>query len=479
MQNYKMWVGGQWVSAQSGETYGVVNPATEEEIARVPLGNKPDVDRAVEAARKAFPQWSGTAQVERSRIVNAIAGTIRGHLAELAALDTLDHGTPKRRAMASTTYAAESLEYAAQASRAVAGDAIPIGKGTAFFRRLEPVGVCGLIIPWNVPLRVMCIKLGAALAMGNTCVVKPPSIDSLVILRLGEMLEELDIPAGVINIVTGPGETVGEAIASHSGVDLISFTGSCEAGKAIMASASQTVKRLTLELGGKNPFVVLEDADVDAAVSKAVFCSYANTGMVCASPGRYYIHEKLYDEFAAKFIAGSEKIVVGDPTEESTDMGPVVSAQHRDKVEGYIKSGIEEGAKLLLGGKRPATPPLNRGYFVMPTVFGDVTQNMVIAREEIFGPVACMLRFSSEAEAVHLANDSMMGLCASVWTRSAARGLRLAEELEAGFVWINDHLITSVEQPWGGFKQSGFGNENAFAGLEEYTRLKGISIDLR
>ena len=478
MQNYKMLIGGKWLDAQSGKAYGVVNPATEEDIARVPLGDKLDVDRAVEAARKAFPAWSRTSQVERNRIVNAMASTIRANLAELAALDTLDHGTPKRRATASTIYAAESLEYAAQASRAVAGDAIPVGTGTAYFRRLEPVGVCGLIIPWNVPLRVMCIKLGAALAMGNTCVVKPPSIDSLEILRFGEMLEELNIPAGVINIVTGPGETVGEAIASHPGVDLISFTGSCEAGKAIMASASRTVKRLTLELGGKNPFVVLEDADVDAAVAKGVFCSYANTGMVCASPGRYYIHDKLYDEFVTKFVAASERIVVGDPTEEKTDMGPVVSAQHRDKVEGYIKSGLAEGAKLLLGGKRPTTPPLDRGYFIMPTVFGDVTQNMVIAREEIFGPVACILKFSSEEEAVKLANDSELGLCASVWTRSAARGVRLAGQIEAGFVWINDHLITSVEQPWGGVKQSGFGKENAFAGLQEYTQLKGISIDL-
>lgn len=479
MQNYKMWIGGQWLDAQSGKTYGVINPATEEEIARVPLGDKLDVDKAVEAARKAFPVWSRTPQVERSRVVNAIASTIREHLQELAELDALDHGTPKRRAISSTTYAAESLEYSAQASRALMGDAIPVGSGTAFFRRLEPVGVCGLIIPWNVPLRVMAIKLGAALAMGNTCIVKPPSIDSLEILRLGEMLDKLNIPAGTINIVTGPGETVGEAIASHPGIDLISFTGSCEAGKAIMASASQTVKRLTLELGGKNPFIVLEDADVDAAVAKAVFCSYANTGMVCASPGRYYVHETRYDEFAAKFVAGSRKIVVGDPTEEKTDMGPVVSAQHRDKVEGYIKSGLNEGAKLLLGGERSATPPLNRGYFIVPTVFGDVTQNMTIAREEIFGPVACILKFSSEAEVVKLANDSMLGLCASVWTRSAARGVKLAEQIETGFVWINDHLITSVEQPWGGFKQSGFGKENAFAGLQEYTQLKGISIDLR
>ncbi len=478
MRKNSMWVGGMWVDAASGETYDVVNPATEELIAKVPLGGKADVDKAVAAARAAFPAWSGKTQAERCRVVNRIANALREHVQELVDLDTLDHGTPKSRGRFSIFGAIENLEYAAQASRGLMGSVIPGRPGATFFLQREPVGVCGLIIPWNVPLPMICAKMGYALVTGNTCVVKPPSIDSLVALKLGEILETLDLPAGAVNIVTGPGGTVGEAMAAHRGIDLISFTGSSETGKSIMAAASSTVKRLTLELGGKNPFIVLEDADVDFTVGKGVFSSYANSGMICASPGRYYVHESLYDEFAQKFVAAAGNIVVGDPTDERTDMGPLVSAEHRDVVERYIESGLEEGATLLLGGKRSTTPPLNKGYYVMPTVFGDVTQEMVIAREEIFGPVACLMKFSTIDEVIGRANDSSYGLCASVWTKNATRALKIANTLDAGFVWINEHLILSCEQPWGGFKQSGFGKDNSVASLESYTRVKGIHIDL-
>jgi acyl-CoA reductase-like NAD-dependent aldehyde dehydrogenase len=478
MDAYRMWIGGDWVEARSGETYTVVNPATEEEIAQVPLGGREDVDRAVQAARGAFPAWSKKTQAERCAFINRVAAAFREHSRELAELDTLDHGTPTKKAMLGVSWAAECLEYAAQAGRALMGDVIPVKPGTMFFLQREPVGVCGLIIPWNVPLRMIAIKLGSALVAGNACVVKPPSVDSLVALKVGEILEKLDTPKGLVNIVTGPGHTAGEAMASHPDIDLISFTGSCEAGRSIMASASRTVKRLTLELGGKNPFIVLEDADLEAAVAKGVFASYTNTGMVCASPGRYYVHESVYDEFASRFVAAARKLVVGDPTDERTEMGPVVSAEHRDKVEGYIRSGKSQGARLLLGGERPTVPPLDKGYFVVPTVFGDVGQHMTIARDEIFGPVACLLKFSTEDEVIAKANDNTYGLCASVWTRNTARGLKLVNEIQAGFVWINDHLILSIEQPWGGVKQSGFGKENSSLGIEEYTQLKAVSIEL-
>lgn len=477
MKTYRMWIGGEWVDAQSGKSFTVVNPATEDQIALVPLGDGSEVDLAVKAARKAFPIWAKKTQAERCRVVNRIADAFRAHAQELAELDTLDHGTPIKKAFLGVTWAAECLEYAAQAGRGLTGEVIPVKSGTTFFLQREPVGVCGLIIPWNVPLRMIAIKLGAALVVGNACVVKPPSVDSLVALKIGEILEKIDMPVGLVNIITGPGGSVGEAMASHPDINLISFTGSCETGQSIMASASRTVKRLTLELGGKNPFIVLEDADLDAAVAKGVFSSYSNTGMVCASPGRYYIHESIYDKFVEKFVATARKIVVGDPTDQKTEMGPVVSEEHRDKVEAYIRSGVKEGAKLLLGGERPAVAPLNKGYFVMPTVFGDVRQDMTIARDEIFGPVACFLKFTSDDEVVGLANDNTYGLCASVWTKNAARGLGLANAIQAGFVWINDHLILSIEQPWGGVKQSGFGKENSTLGLEEYTQLKAISIE--
>jgi acyl-CoA reductase-like NAD-dependent aldehyde dehydrogenase len=297
-------------------------------------------------------------------------------------------------------------------------------------------------------------------------------------LKFAEILEKCNLPAGVVNIVTGPGGTVGEAMASHPDVGLVSFTGSCETGKRIMELASKTVKRVSLELGGKNPYIVLEDANLDMAVNKAVMCTQMNSGMICASPGRYYIHEKLHGEFVEKYVAGAKKWVVGDPTDEKTMMGPVVSAEHRDHIERLVKKGVEEGAKLVLGGKRPTTPPLNKGYYVLPTAFTDVIQDMTIAREEIFGPVACIMKFSDENKVIAMANDNTFGLCASVWTRNAAKGIRFASELNAGAVWINDHMIIGNELPWGGFKESGFGKENHIVGLEEYTQLKLVSLDL-
>jgi acyl-CoA reductase-like NAD-dependent aldehyde dehydrogenase len=297
-------------------------------------------------------------------------------------------------------------------------------------------------------------------------------------LKLAELFEQLDLPEGAVNIITGPGSTVGNALATHPGVDIISFTGSCETGKEIMAAASQTVKHLTLELGGKNPFIVLEDADLEATVAKAVISSYANAGMVCASPGRYYIPQRLYAEFVDRFVALSKKWVVGDPTDEKTMMGPLVSAEHRDSVERYIRIGVEEGAKLALGGQRPTQAPLDKGFFVPPTVFTGVTQNMKIAREEIFGPVACMLSYTDEDEVLKQANDNVFGLCASVWTRDINKAMRFANELEAGAVYINDHLTIFPEMPWGGFKESGIGKENSVIGLKGYTQLKLIAVNL-
>jgi acyl-CoA reductase-like NAD-dependent aldehyde dehydrogenase len=474
-----MWIGGEWIDAASGKTYAEVNPATGEEIARVPLGDAMDVNRAVEAARRAFPMWSKKSQAERSGIMMRIAQAIREHAQELGELDVLEHGTPIRDAIPAVISSAERIEYCAHVARGFTGDLQPIRSDVLFYLKREPIGVCALIIPWNVPLRMISGKLGSALTMGNTCVIKPPSIDSLVALKLGEILEELDVlPPGAVNFITGPGGSVGEALASHPDVGLVSFTGSCETGKSIMRAGSRTVKRMVLELGGKNPFIVLPDADLDAAVSRAVPVSFANSGQICAAPGRFYIHESLYDEFLEKFVAGAAKIVVGDPTDQRTQMGPLVSAEHRDSVEAYIKSAIDEGANLLLGGRRPDTLPLNKGCFVMPTVFGNVSQSMKIAREEIFGPVAPIMKFSSEDEVLQLANDNTFALSASVWTKSLSRALAFVNGLEAGYVWVNNHMGLTSEQPWGGFKQSGFGKEGGVLSLQEYTQVKAVSIQL-
>ncbi len=479
MREHKMWIGGKWVSAASGKTMVTVNPATEEEIARIPLGGAEDVNKAVAAARQAFPLWSQKPQAERSRILTRIAAALDEEREELVKLDVLEHGTPVGLSSIFMHVPPEHFEYAAQASRAIMGEVIPSHPGTLFYTQREPVGVCALITPWNVPLMLITAKLGPALAMGNTCVVKPPSINSLTALKFAEILEKQGLPPGTVNIIIGTGSSVGGALATHPGVDMISFTGSVETGKAIMAAASGTVKRLALELGGKNPFIVLEDADMEAAVAKAVSCQFRNSGQICAAPGRFYIHKKLHDQFLKRFVEGAKKVVVSDPKDEKTDMGPVVSAEHRERIEGYINSGIKEGAKLLLGGKRPTKSPLGRGYYVMPTVFSGITPKMTIAREEIFGPVACFMEpFSSDDEVIRLANDNVYGLSASVWTRNAPRGIRLANQIRAGAVWINDHMIIGAELPWGGYKESGYGRENGILGLEEFTQVKLISLNM-
>ncbi len=478
MESYRMWIGGKWVEAESGKTFGVINPATGVEIARIPFGGQPEVDKAVEAATRAFPEWSVKPQQERSAIVTRMAARLRERTEEFAMLDCLDHGTPISTARGMVFGAAGNMEFNAQAARTLMSDVIPVRPNALHFFHREPVGVAALIIPWNVPLVMVGSKLGAALSLGNTCIIKPPSIDSLAILKFAEILEEAGLPPGTVNIISGPGSSVGSALAGHPGVDLVSFTGSSETGKEIMARASGTVKRLVLELGGKNPFIILDDADMDHAARKAVNSQLRNSGQICASPGRYYVSEKRHDEFVSKYIEATKSFKVGDPLDEKTTMGPMVSAEHRDHVEHYIRSGVEQGACLALGGARPTESPLDKGCYVMPTVFTGVTDTMKIAREEIFGPVACVLTYKSEEEIVGRANDNTFGLCASVWTKDMVKAVNLAKKLRAGTIYINDHLTISPEMPWGGFKESGIGKENSVVGLEEYTELKLIAMEL-
>ena len=479
MKQYKMWIGGKWIDAESGKTYPVFNPATEAEIAQVPLGGKADVDKAVAAARKAFPIWSKKSQAERSQIAMKIAALLRDNAEELGRIDTLDHGTPSLRAASRAAGSAQWFEWAAYNARSLMGNTIPASSNELAYLQREPVGVVALITPWNLPLLMIIQKLAPALTVGNTCIIKPPSIDSLQALKFGELLDTLGLPPGTVNIITGPGSTVGEGLASHPGVDMVAFTGSCETGKTIMALASQTVKRLQLELGGKNPVIILDDADVNTAVFSMLMFQFANSGQICAAPGRFYVHEKVYDEFLAKVTAAAKKMVVGDPNDEKTQMGPLVSAEHRDKVEGYIQSAIDEGAKLVLGGKRPTAPPMNKGYYVVPTIFTNVNQKMKIAREEIFGPVVCIMeKFNSDEKVIEMANDTTFGLTSYVWTRDTARGIRFANELQAGTVVLNNSGSGGPELPWGGYKESGIGKEGSLYGLYDYTNLKRIHVDL-
>jgi len=479
MEQYKMWIDGKWVDAESGKTYPVFNPATETEIAQVPLGGKADVTKAVAAARKAFPIWSKKPQAERSQIAMKIASIIRENSKELAKIDTLEHGTPTKMAGFTTARTSDKFQWAAYNARSLMGHTVPASADELAYLQREPIGVIAIITPWNLPLLMIYNKLAPALTLGNTLVIKPPCINSLAALKLGELLDTLGLPPGTINIVTGPGRTVGEALASHHAVDMVAFTGSSETGKAIMALASHTVKRLQLELGGKNPVIVLDDADVDAAAAAMVGEQCFNSGQTCGSPGRFYVHEKVYDEFLEKYTAATKKLVVGDPNNEKTDLGPLVSAEHRDRVEGYIKSGIVEGARVILGGKRPTTPPMNKGYFVVPTIFTNVTQKMKIAREEIFGPVSCFMeKFNSDNKVIEMANDNVFGLNSWVWTKDTARAMRFANEIQAGTVQIGQRRSGGPELPWGGYKESGIGKEGSLYGLYEYTNLKRIHVDL-
>jgi betaine-aldehyde dehydrogenase len=476
MQHYKMWLNGKWIDAESGKTFAVVNPANGEEFATVPLGGKPEVDKAVAAARQAFPVWSRKPQTERTQILLQIAAVLKEKSRELAELESRNHGFPISVAENVVQASFRLFEYAAQCARMLMSEVIPVQNNLRVFMQREPIGVAALITPWNVPLNSVAKKVAFSIAAGNTCVVKPASVDCLTALKFAEILDACGLPAGTVNIITGPGASTGVYLASHPGVNMISFTGSSETGKLIMATASGTLKRVQLELGGKNPFIVLEDADLELAVNTGVQGVTFNCGQVCGSPGRFYVQEKIYDQFVAKFVAGMKKTIVGDPADRATQMGPMVSEEHREKVESYIQSGIQEGARLLLGGTRPDKPPLDKGYYVMPTVFGDVKQNMKITREEIFGPVAVILKFSSVEEVIEKANDSNFGLCASIWTKDTAKGIRMTSEIQVGSVWVNTTPSPAPEVPWGGFKESGIGKEYSKIGFDDITQMKVVGI---
>ena len=479
MKHYQMWIGGKWVDADSGKTFPVFNPATEEIIAELPMGGKTDVEKAVEAARKAFPVWSRKPQAERSQIAMKIAELLRANINEFGKLDTLDHGTPTQRANFLPSAAPENFEWAAYNARSLMGHTVPANFNELVYLQREPIGVVALITPWNVPLGMVVEKLAPALTVGNTCIIKPPSIDALEALKFAELLDTLGLPPGTINLITGPGGAVGGALSSHRGIDMVAFTGSSEVGKEIMVAASRSVKRLQLELGGKNPVIVLDDADVDTAANVMAVRQFSNSGQICSSPGRFYIHEKVYDQFLKKFAKAAMSVVVGDPADEKTEMGPVVSAEHRNSIEAYIKSAVEEGANVVLGGTRPSHPTLKDGYYVMPTIVTNITQNMKVAREEIFGPVACFMeKFNSDEKVIAMANDNIYGLAAYVWTKDTTRGMRFANRIQAGTVWLNNTYKQGPELPWGGFKESGVGIEGSLYGLLEYTNLKRVQVDL-
>ena len=479
LERFGAYIGGKWIDAESGETMEVINPATGQVAALAARCGPADVDKAVRAAVQAAPAWAGKTVGERSKVLLRLSQIIMANQENLARLETMEHGSPIRKTMNfDVPLAAEQFEYFAGAARAMTGETLPVGPWCASMTVREPLGVVGLITPWNFPALMVVWKLGAAMVTGNACIIKPPSVAPLTTLKLAELATAAGAPAGVVNVVTGPGETVGEALVRHPDVAKIGFTGDTITGKRIMNLASETVKPVGLELGGKNAFIVMDDADVDSAAAGAVWGAFFNSGQVCAAASRFYIHESIYDEFSKKFVLAARQLRYGNPFDMRTVMGPLAYRAHWDKVEEYIKAAKEDGAKLLLGGERPDTNEMRNGFYVAPTIFGDCTNRMRFMQEEIFGPVVGLARFKTAEEAVALANDTRYGLSASIWTKDVRQGLVMAGRIKAGTVWINEHLIIFCETPWGGCKESGWGKDLSTMVLDEYTMTKHIYIDL-
>ncbi len=478
MQEYKMWIGGKWVDAVSGRTFATVNPSTGEELGRVPYAGKEDVDEAVKAANEALPGWSKMTQSDRAKIILRFAALIKEHSKELVDLEVNEHGTPIMLARGFAAAAVDQLEYIASISRGIMGQVLPKSMpNTVGYLQRVPIGVCAVITPWNVPLMMMLSMVGPAIVTGNTCVLKPASVNSILGVKFVEILEKTGIPKGVVNLVTGPGGQVGNALATHPGVDMVRFTGATDTGKVILQAASQTTKKCVMELGGNNPIIVCEDADVEKAARLQAGRHYGNSAQNCSTPGRYYVQEKVYDQFVEAFVDEVKKIRVGLPWEESTTMGPMANLQQLEHGDPTRRPPREAGAGLVGGAARPTHPPLDRGYFLMPTVVVDCKHEMTIAREEIFGPAACILKYSTDEEAIRLANDSSYGLCAGVWTKDGSRALRITDELRVDSVFINMPRMMTPEFPWGGnVKESGIGKSDSVCGMEEFTDLKFICI---
>ncbi|HZH32094.1 MAG TPA: betaine-aldehyde dehydrogenase [Pyrinomonadaceae bacterium] len=480
-RRYQLFIDGQWVDAESGKTFATPNPATGETLAEVAEADKADVDKAVAAARRAFEgKWGRMSARDRGRLLYKLSQLIESKSQELAALETADNGKPIKESMyIDLPGVVENFEYFAGWATKIEGETIPVPGQMFNYTLREPLGVCGQIIPWNFPLLMAAWKLAPALAAGNTVVLKPAEQTPVTALELGKLFQEAGFPDGVVNIVPGYGETAGAALASHPGIDKIAFTGSTEVGKIIARTAAGNLTKVSLELGGKAPNIVFADADIEQAVSGAMMGIFFNQGQVCCAGSRLFLDERVKDEFLARFKERAERVVVGDPMDKATQMGPQVSAEQLARIKGYVDIARGEGATVFTGGGTPELEGnFKNGFFFQPTVFSDVQNTMRVAQEEIFGPVASAITFRDEKDLIKQANDTIYGLSAGIWTKDITRAHRFAKEIKAGTVWINTFNMMNAASPFGGYKQSGYGREMGKHALDLYTHVKSVWVDL-
>lgn len=476
----KLFINGEWIHSANPETQDVINPANQGVIAKAPKATKAETEKTIHIAKSTFESgvWSERTPGERAEVLLQIANGIEAHLNELTELEVMNNGKTIREAEADVTDALNTFRYYASLLQNQTDETFEAEKDLQTMIVKEPMGVAGLIVPWNFPILMSVWKIAPALAAGNSIILKPAEITPMTAVKLYEIIEQTDLPKGVAQLLLGTGSVVGQTIAESEGVDVVSFTGSTQVGQRIMQAAAGNLKKVSLELGGKSPNIIFNDADIDLAVDYALFGIFMGAGQVCTSGSRLLVQEDIYASFIEKYLEKAKTIQVGPGNNVNSEMGAIVSEKHMNSILDYIQVGKEEGARLILGGNRMEEVDLKKGFFIEPTVFTDVTSDMRIVREEIFGPVVVIQTFKEEEDAIHLANDTDYGLAGAVFSQDQAKAIRVIKKVRAGITWVNNYHLSSVQSPWGGYKTSGIGRSLGKYGLDEYQETKQINISM-